>query len=316
MYKKYFTDSDLLINKIKSINIKEIDLKTTKNKFLGFICSVFMISSIGIVFIASKNLFLVETLDGVSSLMFRLIVSFILGTLIGVIPSLFCFGISLLNIWNTQVRRLYVEMNNILPNAYFKYKPDLNFRDVAVIKMGNISTNGHVLYWENPTNKDYILLRNLTTIERYRSKSSHEVRSNILFSGLIVELPLILTWLSTDVRIYATHQNVLGTESMMSFAIEDTYMLDFESTDFNGSYNVYSSNKLVATRLVTPEVINVLNEFRNKYNLFAIHVESTRVSFAFPSEVLSGVFYSKETIDELHSLVNSVFSIRNTLSRG
>ncbi len=77
MYKKYFNDSDLLINKIKSINLKDIDLQTTRNKFLGFICLVFMITSIGIAFIASKNLLLIGALDGVSSLIFRLIFSFV-----------------------------------------------------------------------------------------------------------------------------------------------------------------------------------------------------------------------------------------------
>ena len=164
MYKKYFNDNDLLVNKINRINIKEIDLQTTKNKFLGFICSIFMIISISIVFIASKNLVLVKILNGVSSLVFRLIFSFVVGSIIGMVPTILCFGISLLNMWNTQIRRLYIEMNNILPNAYLKYKPDLKFRDVKVVKMGNESSNGYALYWENPNDKDYILLRNLITI--------------------------------------------------------------------------------------------------------------------------------------------------------
>ena len=206
-------------------------------------------------------------------------------------------------------------MNNILPNAYLKYKPDLNFRDIAVVKMGNTSRNGYVLYCENSANKDYILLRNLITMEKHYSKRSRGHSLHTLFNGLIVELPLSLTWLSNDVRIYAT-RNKLGVESAMPYAIEDTHKLDFESSDFNDSYDVYSSDRLVATRLVTPEVINALNEFRNRYNLFAIHVEPTRVNFAFPSELLSGLIYSPEAMSELSSLVNSVFSIRNALSRG
>ena len=315
MYKKYFSDSDLLVNKINRINIKEIDLQTTKNKFLGFICSVFMIISISIAFIASKNSVSANISDMVSSLVDRLIFSFVVGGIIGMIPTILCFGTALLNMWNTQIRKLYIEMNNILPNAYLKYNPDLKFRDIKVIKMGNVSRNGYVLYWENPDDKDYILLRKLTTISRYRRRSSNKTTSNVLFSGLVVELPLSLTWLSTDVRIYAT-KSVLGVESAMPYAIEDTHKLDFESADFNDSYDVYSSDKLVATRLVTPELINLLNEFRNRYNLFAIHVESTRISFAIPSELLNGLTYSPEAIDKLSSLVDSAFNIRNILYRG
>ena len=315
MYKKYFSDSDLLINKINRINIKEIDLQTTKNKFLGFICSIFMIISISIAFIASKNLDLTDIPSMVSSLVDRLIFSFVVGGIIGMLPTLLCFGPALLNMWNTQIRKLYIEMNNILPNAYLKYNPDFKFMDIKVIKMGNVSRNGYVLYWENLNDNDYILIRELTTISRYRRRSSNKTTSNVLFSGLVVELPLSLTWLSTDVRIYAT-KSELGVESAMPYAIKYTHKLDFESNDFNDSYDVYSSDKLVATRLVTPELINLLNEFRNRYNLFAIHVESTRISFAFPSELLNGLTYSPEAIDKLSNLVDSAFNIRNILSRG
>jgi len=63
--------------------------------------------------------------------------------------------------------------------------------------------------------------------------------------------------------------------------IQDDY-IDMDSEVFNEYFNVFSDDKILAMRLLTPDIMEMLVEYREKYNLqFEIAIRNNKIYIRF-----------------------------------
>ena len=306
MYRKYFTEDELITNRLKSIILKDIDIKSTKNKILGFISNIFLISSIIItVLLYKKPLYDNGLLGTGANLIYWLIKSFIVGSIIGMIPALILFGDYIINFFKNNTRQLLVKIDEILPNSYIKTKCNIKFKGNDICRLGSIKHNGNILYQD--LGNDYFLFRRF-----YTAISSKRNTTSYSFNGAIIELPLHAEWLKYNVRVNSTDKT-LGIELTEFPEPEDCYKLDFENDDFNNSCDVYCKDRLTATRVISPETLLLINDFRDYFKNFSIIVTSKCIRFAVPCNTLAVFTYSQEVISDLEYLVSATRCIRDSI---
>lgn len=297
MYKKYFTEEDKLINKANSNKNYEVNISSkllTKLIVILVICLVYS-------FILS-----ISTLQREGILPASFAINFISSIIKGVLSSsvivvLLLFASGSLYIYD---KTLYKDIDEILPNAYFKRKHDIPFNGKTVIRLGNRISQLGILYCEK--GNDYFLMRDVYTsvTKRVNGKS----KTSTYFDGVVIEIPLVTGYLDTYVRINSTNKE-LGKEVSKFPVRENEVKVDLEGIYFNDNYDVYSLNTLTATKVISPVVIDNLSRMRTIYSDFAILIENNRMFVAIYNErirVLPSVNVLKELLTFVQDIRNAI----------
>ena len=93
--------------------------------------------------------------------------------------------------------------------------------------------------------------------EEKDSKGNVEKRHYILFSGLFTKIDLNKSingdLIIAEGTIYRSYRN-------------NSERLKMDSSEFEKIYNVFTNNKIVAMQILTPDIMEMILEFRNKYD--------------------------------------------------